>query len=131
MSDDTPKVSVDDEKALDTKDNRKPLTGVEKEEEEAASKISRAKNNQELSMRVKVYSPSQDYFDGQAFSLSAENLTGPFDILPKHHNFITLLSPCDLVVRTTADDSEAPIHINISGGILHVKADSVIVFLDV
>ena len=80
------------------------------------------------SMAVKIHSPFQVYYDGKAFSVSAENATGPFDILPKHHNFITLLTPCDIVVRTV-DQGEQ--RIRISGGIMHVKADRLVVFLDV
>lgn len=80
-----------------------------------------------LTMAIKVYSPFKTYFDGEAFSISAASATGPFDILPKHHNFITLLVPCEIVVRTDDGDQQ----INISGGLMHVKADKVIVFLDV
>ncbi|MFA5003719.1 MAG: hypothetical protein WC498_00355 [Candidatus Saccharimonadales bacterium] len=78
-------------------------------------------------MHVKVYSPFKTYLDEQASSISGENATGPFDILPHHHNFITLLKAGELVVRT---DAGAP-RIKISGGIMHVKADQVTVFLDV
>lgn len=79
------------------------------------------------SMHVKVYSPFKVYFNGPAFSISAVNDTGPFDILPQHHNFMTLLNPCEVVVRT--DRSQEKLQIN--KGIMHVKADQVIVFLDV
>jgi F0F1-type ATP synthase epsilon subunit len=79
-------------------------------------------------MHCKVYSPFKVYFEGDANSISAESATGPFDILPRHHNFITLLSPCDLVIRTGKDQAET---FQISGGIMHVKANDVIVFLDV
>ena len=79
------------------------------------------------SMHIKIYSPFKVYFDGEAVSLSAESATGPFDILPKHHNFITLLEPCDVVVRTKTDEET----IRISGGVMHVKADDLIIFLDV
>lgn len=78
-------------------------------------------------MHVKIYSPYKVYFDGDALSVSAESETGPFDILPKHHNFITLLEPCDAVVRTDKGDQT----IRISGGVMHVKADDLVVFLDV
>jgi F0F1-type ATP synthase epsilon subunit len=78
-------------------------------------------------MHVKVYAPFKTYFNGIANSISAVNDTGPFDILPKHHNFMTLLSPCDIVVRS--DQGEETV--TISRGIMHVKADRVIVFLDV
>ncbi len=80
-----------------------------------------------ISMAVKVYSPFKTYFDGLAVSVSAASRTGDFDILPKHHNFITLLVACDLIVRTDKEDETIPI----TGGIMHVKADRVTVFLDV
>ena len=78
-------------------------------------------------MHVKVYSPFQVYFDEDAYSLSGENATGPFDILPKHHNFISLLNACELMVRAPLSERK----IRISGGVMHVKADNVVVFLDV
>lgn len=76
---------------------------------------------------VKVHSPFKLYFEGQADSVSATNNTGPFDILPKHHNFITLLNAGDLVVRTAEEEK----HIRIARGVMHVKDDTVTVFLDV
>lgn len=77
---------------------------------------------------LKIYSPFKVYFEGDVESISAINDTGPFDILAGHHNFITLLSPCDLVIRTKNIDDES---IKITRGIMQVKYDNVIVFLDV
>ncbi|PID98952.1 hypothetical protein CSA80_02400 [Candidatus Saccharibacteria bacterium] len=79
------------------------------------------------SMFVKVYAPYKIYFEGQAKSISAVNQTGPFDILPEHHNFITLLVPCDIIVRTERGQEK----IRIQNGIMHSKENSVVVFLDV
>ncbi len=76
---------------------------------------------------VKVYAPSHVYFEGEAYSISAVNQTGNFDILPQHHNFITLLVPCDVIVRAPTHEEK----IRIQNGIMHVKADKIIVFLDV
>lgn len=89
--------------------------------------------NGKPSMRVKVYSPFQTFFDAPADSISGENATGPFDILPHHHNFITLLQPGELVIRGGSSHtmSQKEQRIRISGGLMHVKADQVIVFLDV
>lgn len=95
----------------------------EKKEGVDESDIESGKN-----MTVKVYSPYKVYFDGLALSVSAESKTGEFDILPKHHNFITLLEPCDLTIRVEGQDDEV---IPITGGIMHVKADQVTVFLDI
>lgn len=105
-----------------------PETRSDKEQRRAADDIKQDDNTGQRSMRVKVYSPFRDYYDGQARSISAENATGPFDILPLHHNFISLLSPCDLIVRTINKEEQK---IRISGGVIHVKADKVIVFLDI
>jgi F0F1-type ATP synthase epsilon subunit len=78
-------------------------------------------------IHVKVYSPYQTYFDDDAYSISGLNNTGPFDVLPRHHNFITLLNPCVLEVHVPTTVKR----IRISRGVMHVKADQVIVFLDV
>jgi F0F1-type ATP synthase epsilon subunit len=78
-------------------------------------------------VHIRVASPFKVYFDEEALSISAENDTGPFDILPRHHNFITLLNACEIVVRTTRGD----FRIQISGGIMHVKANQIAVFLNV
>lgn len=118
--------NVDDKKVLDQ--DVAPASQDEQEKGKAVADFSAPESNSALSMEVKVYSPFRDYYDGPAFSLSAENDTGPFDILPKHHNFISLLSPCEMVLRTVKNGDQK---IRISGGIMHVKADKVIVFLDV
>jgi hypothetical protein len=97
-------------------------------EKQQAVKELGTKDSKDLSIKIKVHSPYKVYYEGQAFSISAENDTGPFDILPKHDNFICLLKACNLVLRTVKDGEQS---IEISGGVMHVKADRVIVFLDI
>ena len=80
------------------------------------------------SMRVKVYAPFKVYFDGEAKSMTAVNRVGPFDILPQHHNFISLLEPSEIVVRTEGKDD---FKMKINQALIHVKADIIRVFLDV
>ena len=87
---------------------------------------SQGKSNS-TSMHVKVYAPFKVYFDGEATSISAVNDTGNFDILPQHHNFMTLLNEGDIIVRTEKGEEK----VEINHGIMHVKADKVVVFLDV
>ena len=118
---------VDEQKVIGEASDTK-LTKTEKEQAQAVKEYSKTEKNGQLSMQVKVYSPFNDYYEGAAFSLSAENATGPFDILPKHHNFISLLSACEIIVRSVNKGEQ---RIRISGGLMHVKADRVIVFLDV
>jgi F0F1-type ATP synthase epsilon subunit len=79
-------------------------------------------------MRVKVYSPFQNYFDQVATSVSAVNGTGPFDILAGHHNFMSLLTPCTIVIRREGGEE---LKLKITRGVMHVKSDRVVVFLDV
>jgi len=76
---------------------------------------------------VKVYAPFQVYFEGDAYSVSAVNETGPFDILPRHHNFLCMLVPCELVIKTEAGERR----IKISRAIMHVKSERITVFVDV
>lgn len=97
------------------------------EETKPAAATKSEKSSDSKLMHVKVYAPFRVYFDGQAESISAENDTGPFDILPAHHNFITLLSPCEIVVRNKGKEDK----VKITRGIMHVKKDEVVVFLDV
>ncbi|MGI0133759.1 MAG: FoF1 ATP synthase subunit delta/epsilon [Candidatus Micrarchaeaceae archaeon] len=78
-------------------------------------------------LHVKVWSPFQVYFDGDAKSVSGVNGTGPFDILPQHRNFITLLDACNLVLQT----QDGEVKIRISGGVMQVRKNVVTVFLEV
>jgi F0F1-type ATP synthase epsilon subunit len=78
-------------------------------------------------LHVKVWSPFHVYYDDEARSISGVNGTGPFDILPRHRNFITLLSACDLVLQTR----EGEIKIRISGGVMQVHRNAAMVFLEV
>ena len=80
------------------------------------------------SIYVKVYSPYQTYYDGEAKSISAENDTGPFDILPKHHNFMTLVNEGEVVIRSEGQEDQK---IRISRGVMHVRSNKVTLFLDV
>jgi len=103
------------------------------EHDKAAAMIAEAKKAKAVyradhpTMHIKVYSPYKVYFDNQGESISAVNATGPFDILPQHHRFITLLPPCEIVIRANKREEK----IRISGGLMHVKADQVTVFLDI
>lgn len=79
-------------------------------------------------MHVKVYAPFRTYFDDEAYSISAVNRTGPFDVLPRHKSFMSLLIPCTINVRTKENKE---FNLKVTRGVMHVKADKVTVFLDV
>jgi F0F1-type ATP synthase epsilon subunit len=105
-------------------------TTKEAEEIAAAQAARRAGAKGRPTMHIKVYSPFKVYYDEDSYSISAVNATGPFDILPRHHNFMSLLGACVLVVRPVNGPAPEQ-HIKISGGLMHVKSDKVTVFLDI
>jgi F0F1-type ATP synthase epsilon subunit len=78
-------------------------------------------------LHVKVWSPFRIYFNGEAGSVSGVTATGPFDVLPRHRNFISLLTPCELVLQP----QDGEVRIRISGGVMQVHKNVVTVFLEV
>ena len=76
---------------------------------------------------VKIFSPYQTYYEGEAASLSATNRTGPFDVLPGHINFFSLLLGGQVVVNT----GYQRLDFQIARGILRVSHDQVTLFADV
>jgi hypothetical protein len=78
-------------------------------------------------MAIKVYAPFNVYFEGRGYSITAVNETGPFDILPHHRNFLCMLLPCELIIRTPYETKA----VKISRALMHVSADKVTVFVDV
>jgi F0F1-type ATP synthase epsilon subunit len=78
-------------------------------------------------IKVKIFSPYQVYYQGEAVSLSAANRTGPFDILAGHINFFSLLTGGIVVLNTGFQRLE----FNIGRGILRVNHNEVTLFADV
>jgi len=76
---------------------------------------------------VKIFSPFKVFFEGDALAVSAVNKTGPFDILAKHEDFLTILVPCNVVVRTPQGKQEFPLQ----RGIVQVNKDRVWVFANI
>lgn len=50
-------------------------------------------------LKVKILSPTQTIYDGEAVSVSSVNSLGKFDILPYHANFITLVQKNPVTLR--------------------------------
>ncbi len=88
---------------------------------EAASPVKKEK------FALKIFSPYETYYQGEAVSLSAGNETGSFDILAGHVNFFTLISGGKVRVETGFQRLEFPV----SRGILRVHGDTVTLFANV
>lgn len=78
-------------------------------------------------LNVKVVSPFETLYKGQAFSISAIDQFGSFDVLPGHENFIALLNNGSVKVVIPGGEKSVGIH----HGIIHVTDDSVEVFADI
>jgi len=115
MAEDKPQAAQPAEPAAETKPEEKAAPATTKDEKG------------KLIMSVKVFAPFKVYFQGEAYSISAINESGPFDILPRHHNFLCMLVPCDLVIETPKETET----IKISRALMHVKSEKVTVYLDV
>ena len=78
-------------------------------------------------LKVKVISPFDVLYEGEAQAVSAVSAVGAFDILPNHANFMTLLIECEVQILTHVDERKFPI----SHGILKVDRNSVVVFANI
>lgn len=78
-------------------------------------------------LQVKIFSPYQTYYVGEATSLSALNETGPFDVLPGHVNFFCLLVPGTVMVNTGFQE----LKFDINKGVLRVTRDQITLFANV
>lgn len=93
----------------------------------SSDQVASSGHDSKPTMAVKVYAPFKVYYEGEAYSVSAVNATGPFDILPRHHNFLCMLVPCNLKIQTQTGEKIVKIH----RALMHVKADRLVVFVDV
>jgi len=51
-------------------------------------------------LNVRVISPEKVIWEGMAHSVSSKNVDGPFDVLPEHANFITIIYKEPIVIRS-------------------------------
>lgn len=79
-------------------------------------------------LKVIARSPFQLYYEGEALVVTATNKVGKFDILPGHANFFSIINPdSEVIIGTDKEDT----HIKAGNGIITVKDDEVLLFLDI
>ncbi len=76
-------------------------------------------------LKVKVIEAKKTLFYGKAFSVSSNNDRGPFDILPGHSSFITLI---DKFISIKQEDGET-LNLDLVEGVLRNKKDYVKIYL--
>ena len=82
-------------------------------------------NNYKL--KVKLFSPYQTYYLGEAISVTALNTVGPFDILAGHSNFFSLLAEGDVLINTGFQE----VKVHIPNGVVRVSNNMVTLFVNV
>lgn len=78
-------------------------------------------------LSVEVRNPDTVLFSGSAVSVSSKNSVGPFDVLPQHENFISLLSDKIVIFKDKHQKQEIPN----SSAIIKAKQNRVTIFLGV
>ncbi len=78
-------------------------------------------------LNVQARAPFELYYEGKARSVSATNKVGRFDILPGHADFFSIINPGSVIIQTEDEEIDIPI----SNGIVTVKDDQVLMFLNI
>ena len=79
-------------------------------------------------LHVQILAPTQTYFDGPAYGVSANNKVGPFDILADHANFFSLLEAGTVTVIA---ENQATLNFPVNKGLIKVHDNSVLLFVDI
>ncbi len=82
-------------------------------------------DNEDLSVIAR--GPFDIYYEGAAKAVSASNAVGQFDILPGHADFFSVLDPGEITVTT----SNKPVTFNANNGIITVRDNEVMLFINI
>lgn len=76
---------------------------------------------------LRISNPERTFYDGQAYSLSSANKSGPFDILPDHAQFVSLLDNATVTVHQEDDKTQS---YTVNRGLISARGNEVKVFVD-
>lgn len=79
-------------------------------------------------LTVIARAPFHVYYEGEAQAVSASNSVGPFDILPGHADFFSILDPGEVIIDNGTDE---PMSFEITNGIAAVRNDEVMLFVNI
>lgn len=77
-------------------------------------------------LNVIARAPFNVYYEGPAQSVSAANKVGTFDVLPGHADFFSMLVLGEIYIETGGE----PVSFNISNGIITVRDNEVLLFVN-
>jgi F0F1-type ATP synthase epsilon subunit len=78
-------------------------------------------------LKVEVRSRQGVLFEGELAAVSSYNMMGPFDILPEHSNFVSLINKQLVLHRADGRREE----INVDDGVIIVEGNEAKVFVGV
>jgi F0F1-type ATP synthase epsilon subunit len=78
-------------------------------------------------LQVIARAPFKIYYEGPAKAVSAVNKVGKFDVLPGHADFFSVMNAGEVSIDTEAE----PIIFQITSGIITVRDDQVMLFVDI
>lgn len=78
-------------------------------------------------LKVIARAPFNVYYEGDAEAVTATNRVGRFDILPEHADFFSILSEGEIIIETSTD----PVVFNVSNGIVTVRNNEVMLFVNI
>lgn len=78
-------------------------------------------------LNVIARAPFNVYYEGEAEAVTATNKVGKFDILPEHADFFSILTPGEIIIETSTN----PVVFNVSNGIITVRDDEVMIFVNI
>lgn len=84
------------------------------------------KDWQSKQLQVIARAPFHIHYEGPADIVSAANNVGPFDILPGHADFFSILSPGEVSIENASE----LIEFDIANGIISVRDDEVLLFVN-
>lgn len=79
-------------------------------------------------LQVRIISPKQVVFAGEAVSISSKNSAGNFDILPEHANFLTLVTNCPIIIR---QGKKQQLNFNFPLAIIYTSNNRVNIYTDI
>lgn len=78
-------------------------------------------------LKVSVLKFEISLYEGEAYAVSSLNERGPFDVLPAHTNFITLVNKHIVIHETETEKKE----FEVDSGIMKVINNTVTIFLGI
>lgn len=77
-------------------------------------------------LNVIARAPFTVYYEGEADAVSATNQIGPFDVLPGHADFFSVLDPGQVIIET----GDEPIVFDINAGIITARNNEIHLFVN-